>query len=223
MVCPPAPLDRRWGKTYHHFFNPNWTENGRSNPVRIRSRDGLIVVDIQKDFCPGGSLSVDRGDRVVPVINRLIPKFSHVFLSRDWHPPNHCSFSHSPKFVDKSWPVHCVAGSPGAEFHPLLSIPELAIVIDKGVDPDREAYSAFEETNLAKFLRDRGIDRIFVAGLATDYCVKSTVLDALNQGFETFLVQDACRGVDNPPGSVDKAIKEMKESGASPVRSEVFE
>jgi len=183
--------------------------------MNIEDTDALIVVDVQNDFCPGGALAVEDGDRVVAPLNRLIPRFKHCVFSRDWHPKDHCSFAGEPEFVDKSWPAHCVAHTHGAEFHPDLNVPDNARVVSKATTSEKEAYSAFDATNLARELRDHGVKRVFVGGLATDYCVKSTVLDALAAGFDVVLLTDACRGVDNPPGSGAEAIEEMRQAGAS--------
>jgi nicotinamidase/pyrazinamidase len=181
--------------------------------MNVLPTDALIVVDIQNDFCPGGALAVDGGDAIVPGINALVPTFAHCAFTRDWHPPNHCSFSDNPEFVDKSWPVHCVQHTPGAAFHPALHVPENAWIISKATDPDREAYSDFENTNLASELRTRGVKRIFVCGIATDYCVKATALDGLRNGFAVVLIEDLCRAVDNPPGSGQAAVNEMEGAG----------
>jgi nicotinamidase/pyrazinamidase len=183
-------------------------------------RDALVVVDLQNDFCPGGALAVREGDRVVAAVNRLLPLFRHTVFTRDWHPPDHASFSPHPRFVDGSWPVHCVAGTPGAALHAGVRLPAGAIVVDKGTEPVREAYSGFQGTGLAEKLRERSVARLFVAGLATDYCVKETVLDALGAGFEAFVIRDAVRGVDAPPGSADRALEEMGRRGARIVASE---
>lgn len=180
----------------------------------ITEKDGLIVVDVQNDFCPGGALAVTEGDQVVPVINRLLPRFQTRVFTRDWHPENHCSFSDAPEMKDGSWPVHCVAGTEGAAFHPGLDVPEDARIVNKATAPGAEAYSGFDGTGLARYLRDRGVERVVVAGLATDYCVKNTVLDALANGFETVVVADAVRGVDLPPGSAGEALAEMRDAGA---------
>jgi nicotinamidase/pyrazinamidase len=185
--------------------------------------DALIVTDVQRDFCPGGALGIRGGDEVVPVINRLIPKFENVVYTRDWHPAGHVSFSDRPEFVDKSWPVHCVADTPGAAFHEDLLLPETPWIVEKGTHPEREAYSAFEGTDLAKQLERRNIERLFITGLATDYCVKNTALDAVRHGFEAVVVRDAVRGVDVPPGSEAQAIEEMKKAGVRVVESQVFE
>ena len=187
--------------------------------MKIEPTDALIVVDVQRDFCAGGALAVKDGDLVVPVINALTPKFRHTFFTRDWHPANHCSFSDAPTYQDGSWPVHCVQGSPGAAFHPDLKAPEGARLVDKAANPDKESYSGFDGTNLPALLRERGVTRVFVCGLATDYCVKATALDGRNCGFEVVLVEDACRGVDIPPGLAQKAIEEMRAAGVAVCRT----
>lgn len=181
--------------------------------MKVNDNDALIVVDVQNDFCPGGSLAVLGGDGVVRVINGLQHKFDLVFFTRDWHPEDHCSFSAAPTFQDGSWPAHCVQDSPGAEFHGDLHVPLDAPIISKGRDPDQEAYSGFQGTDLADRLRAGGITRVFVAGLATDYCVKATALDALHAGFETVLVEDGCRGVDDDASA--QAIAALREAGVS--------
>jgi nicotinamidase/pyrazinamidase len=179
----------------------------------IKKSDALIIVDVQRDFCPGGALPVPEGDQVVPVLNKYIEKFTksgaRIFATRDWHPPNHVSF----KPYGGPWPPHCVQGSRGAEFHPELRLPEKATIISKATDPKRESYSGFDGTDLERQLRTSGVKRVFVGGLATDYCVKNTVLDALKSGFETILLADATRGIDKTPGGVQKAVKEMASRG----------
>jgi nicotinamidase/pyrazinamidase len=178
-----------------------------------RDSDALVVVDVQNDFCPGGALAVRDGQRVVPVINGLLRHFEHVVFTRDWHPSDHCSFDDDPRFVDGSWPAHCVQDTPGAEFHPDLHVGLASPVVSKGTDPDREAYSGFDGTDLEDRLRKEGVRRMFVCGLATDYCVKQTALDAKRLGFETCVVIDACRGVDNPTGSAQAALEDMEAAG----------
>lgn len=181
---------------------------------KIGSKDALIIVDVQKDFCPGGALSVPDGDAVVPVLNEYIKRFkeagAHIYATRDWHPPNHTSF----KEYGGKWPRHCVQNTEGADFHPNLRLPKGTVVISKATEPEMEAYSGFEGTNLKMDLEDKGVTRVFVGGLATDYCVKSTVLDALELGFEVVLLEDATRGVDLSPGDSERAIKEMMNKGA---------
>jgi len=182
--------------------------------------DALIVVDVQYDFLPGGSLPVADGLEVIPVINRLIPHFQHIFFTRDWHPADHLSFSEFPKYMDKSWPPHAVMDTPGAQLHDDLHLPEYPRVINKGGDPQKETYSAFQGTNLEQQLRKLEVQRLFICGLATDYCVKHTTLDALISKFKVILVEDAIRGVDNPPGLAAAAVTEMYSKGALIANSE---
>jgi nicotinamidase/pyrazinamidase len=187
--------------------------------MNVRDTDAIVVVDVQNDFCTGGALAVEDADAIVPVINRLIDKFKHIVLTRDWHPENHVSFSDSPQFVDGSWPKHCVQDTPGASFHKDLVFPCDVEVVSKGTDPAKEAYSDFDDTGLEKILRGEGVTRIIVCGLATDYCVKATALDGIERGFEVVLVEDACRGVDNPKGTAAAALREMQTAGVTVVRS----
>ncbi|MCW4020756.1 MAG: nicotinamidase [Candidatus Bathyarchaeota archaeon] len=182
--------------------------------VIAKDRDALIIVDVQKDFCTGGDLPVPEGDTVVPALNKYIMKFRKaealIVATRDWHPPNHTSFQKHGGI----WPPHCVQGTEGAEFHPDLKISEETRIISKATSPEKEAYSGFDGTPLGEELKNAGLKRVFVGGLATDYCVKSTVLDALRLGFETFLLEDASRGVNVNLGDSEKAIKEMLAKGA---------
>lgn len=173
------------------------------------------MVDVQNDFCPGGALAVAEGDLVVPVVNRLLPLFGHRVFTRDWHPPNHISFADPPEFRDRSWPPHCVQNTPGAAFHPDLVVPPDALIVSKGDDPDREAYSGFQAggIDLAGRLRERGVRRVFVTGLATDYCVRATALDARAAGFEVTLVEDAIRGV--APETTAAALRDLDEAGVA--------
>jgi len=180
-------------------------------------KTALLVVDVQNDFCPGGALAVAGGDEIIPVINRLLPQFAVVVYTRDWHPENHMSFADPPQFMDKSWPPHCVAGAWGAEFHPPLEVRPDGIIVDKGTKVDIEAYSGFQDTGLAEKLRGCKVGTVYITGLATDYCVKATALDAVKEGFQVLVVDEACRGVGSPPGSVEKAFKEMKEAGVKVV------
>jgi nicotinamidase/pyrazinamidase len=174
-------------------------------------KDALVVVDLQNDFCPGGALAVPDGDRVIPVINGLAPHFKKLFYTQDWHPPDHISFDSQGGI----WPSHCVADTPGAQLHPGLRLDfGYAVQIKKGTAPDKEAYSGFQGTNLAEQLRKADVRRLIVTGLATDYCVKNTVLDALKAGFKVVVVEDAIRGVNVNPGDSARAIEEMAASGA---------
>ena len=186
--------------------------------MKISGSDALIVVDMQNDFCPGGALAVSEGDAIISDINALSQRFSHRVYTRDWHPTNHCSFSKEPKFVDESWPIHCVAHTNGAAFHPDLLIPDNALIVSKGSDPGREEYSGFDSTTLAETLRARGVNRVFICGLATDYCVKATALDALKSGFDTYVIEDLSRGV----GPVEDAISAIKSAGVKICDSESF-
>ena len=187
--------------------------------MTIADTDALIVVDVQQDFCPGGSLAVAEGDQVVAPINQLAPRFSTVVFTRDWHPADHCSFADTPEFVDGSWPPHCVRDTPGAAFHEALSVPDDALIISKATESDKEAYSGFDGTALVDTLRAKGVTRVYVCGLATDYCDKATALDAIKAGFEVFLIEDACRAVDIPPGSATQALDEMQAAGVRLVQS----
>jgi nicotinamidase/pyrazinamidase len=182
--------------------------------MTAKPRDILLVVDVQNDFCPAGRLAVPRGDEVVPLVNRLAEKFEHVLLTQDWHPPGHMSFasshpgrkpfdtiaaSYGPQVL---WPDHCVQGTPGAEFHKDLRIAPAELVLRKGYHRDIDSYSAFYEndrtthTGLAGYLRERGFTRVFVAGLAFDFCVRYSSEDARREGFEVVVIEDACRGID---------------------------
>jgi len=180
----------------------------------VGKTDALIVVDMQNDFCPGGALPVPEGDQVVPALNDYIRIFKKanaaIFATRDWHPPNHVSF----KAQGGPWPPHCIQDTEGARFHPDLKLPSEATVVSKAMDPQKEAYSGFDGTELADKLKTQGATRVFVGGLATDYCVKNTVLDARKLGFDAVLLLDANRGINVKPDDVAKAISEMMRSGA---------
>jgi nicotinamidase/pyrazinamidase len=182
--------------------------------LAIGEGDVLIVVDIQNDFCPGGSLSVPRGDEVVPLINRLAEYFEHVVLTQDWHAPDHLSFASAhpgkqpyetvtlPYGAQILWPDHCVRATRGAEFHKDLQIPHAALVLRKGIHRTIDSYSTFYEndrttpTGLVGYLRERGFSRVFLAGLALDFCVRYSAEDAYREGFQVVVVEDACRGID---------------------------
>jgi len=182
-------------------------------PALDRS-DALIVVHVQRDFLPGGALAVQEGDAVVEPLNRWIDRFhaagSPVFATRDWHPPDHCSF----EAQGGPWPPHCVAGTAGAEFAPGLRLPEACTVISQASDPSREAYSGFDGTGLLQLLRQAGIRRLWIGGLATDYCVRATVLDAVRHGFEAHVLAEAIRAVEVEPGDGRRALEEMLAAGA---------
>ena len=191
------------------------------------SVDALLIVDFQNDFCPGGALPVADGDKIAAPINALLDSFDLVVATRDWHPPNHGSFAGID--VDPAewrgadppsiWPVHCVQGTPGAELYAGLDEAKVDVVIDKGQDPNSQGYSGFQDTRLGDLLRGRGVDRLYVAGLATDYCVKNTVLDARRLGFDVTVIEDAIRGVDVQTGDSERAVEEMREAGADLARS----
>ena len=188
----------------------------------VEHSDALLVTDIQKDFLPGGALPVVGGNEIIPVLNEYIVRFlqanAYVLASRDWHPPNHASI----KAQGGLWPPHCVQNSDGAEFSPNLKLPAHTVVISKATDPNHEAYSAFDGTNLADDLRMRGVKRLFVGGLATDYCVVNTVLDACKLGFETAVLMDATLGINVKPGDVDRAVEVMLKNGAQQVTVDDF-
>lgn len=170
----------------------------------------LIVVDIQNDFCEGGSLAVKGGSDIVPLVNRLMDKFDLVIVTQDWHPPNHRSF--------EIWPPHCVQGSKGVELHPLLNKDKVNYTVKKGADPLDDSYSNFQETDLESILRKHGIDTIYIVGLATEYCVKETALDGKRRGFNVTVIEDAIRGIDAEDSK--KALEEMRREGIIIVSSE---
>jgi nicotinamidase/pyrazinamidase len=198
-----------------------------------RSRDGreiLIIVDAQNDFCHGGALAVPEGDAIIPVVNRLAAGSDHVVLTQDWHPPGHLSFAgthagrrpfetievaYGPQTL---WPDHCVQGTPGADFHPALEVPHAELILRKGFHPGIDSYSAFREndrrtlTGLAAYLRERGFESVILCGLATDYCVLYSALDAREAGFAVDVALDACRGIDLD-GSHARAMRAMAEAG----------
>jgi nicotinamidase/pyrazinamidase len=186
----------------------------------IGQRDGLLIVDVQRDFLPGGSLAVRKGDAVVPVLNRYIDlaqrKGLPVIASRDWHPRKHCSF----RDQGGTWPVHCVQDTPGAAFSPALTLPADTPIISKAAREEADAYSAFDGTRLADQLRKGGIRRLLIGGLTTDYCVLNTVLDALKAGFDVLLLEDAIRAVDLKPGDGERAREKMRAAGAVAVNFE---
>jgi nicotinamidase/pyrazinamidase len=191
----------------------------------------LILVDIQNDFLPGGALAVPEGDRVIAVANRLMPQFDLVVATQDWHPANHGSFAANHVGAEPGqliqldglpqvlWPVHCVAGTKGAEFAATLNTEAIDRVFPKGENPEIDSYSGFfdngrrQATGLGAFLRNAKVSTVFVLGLATDYCVKATALDAVTDGLETYLVQDGCRGVNLNAGDVLRAEEKMVAAG----------
>jgi nicotinamidase/pyrazinamidase len=188
-----------------------------ADPQRVLQHgDALIVVDVQVDFCPGGALPIERGDEVVPVLNRWIAAAFRggipAYASRDWHPKGHLSFTES----GGQWPPHCLQDSEGARFHPDLRIADSTVIVTKGVRFDRDQYSAFDETGLAKELRARSVKRVWVGGLAQDVCVRATVLDARREGFEVIVIADATRPVTRVGG--DEANEEMRRGGGRALR-----
>jgi nicotinamidase/pyrazinamidase len=193
--------------------------------------DALLIVDFQNDFCPGGALTVPGGDRIARPLGELVDRFDFVVATRDWHPPDHGSFTGVEVDLTKwrgtdppsIWPVHCVQGTRGAELHPSLDRSRIDVVLDKGQDPWSQGYSAFQDTRLAELLRAHDVDRLYVAGLATDYCVKNSVLDARREGFDVVVVEDAIRGVEVEPGDSERALEEMEQAGALLAPSEDIE
>jgi nicotinamidase/pyrazinamidase len=170
-------------------------------------KKALFVIDVQNDFCPGGALPVPKGDEVVPVINNLMPKFDLVIATRDWHPENTVHFS--------KWPVHCVRNTKGAEFHPDLDITKINKIISKGTGNKDDGYSAFEteEIDLVEFLKQNEVEENYFTGLATEYCVKASAMDSAKNGFKTYVIEEAIRGIDVNPGDIRKAKEEMKNAG----------
>lgn len=183
-------------------------------------KQALIVVDVQRDFCPGGALAVADGDKIIPAVNELVRAFERaglpVFFTRDWHPRNHISF----KAYGGVWPPHCVQNTPGASFHPLLEVPSGAEVIDKGTLRTDDTYSNFQGTDLAQRLRSLQVERIYVVGLATDYCVKNTVIDGVGEGFETYVITDCVKGVNLRRTDSATALRTMVSRGARKIRSD---
>jgi nicotinamidase/pyrazinamidase len=204
--------------------------------MRIDEHDVLLVIDVQNDFCPGGALAVPRGDEVIAPIHRIAPLFEHMILTQDWHPANHISFAtaHPGRQPFESielaygaqtlWPPHCVQGGAGAEFHPELHLPQAELILRKGFRPRIDSYSAFFEndratpTGLAGYLRERKLTRVFLAGLAYDYCVGFSALDARRLGFAAFIVRDACRAIDLN-GSVAAMEGELARAGVAVIDS----
>jgi nicotinamidase/pyrazinamidase len=196
------------------------------------NRDVLLIVDLQNDFCPGGSLAVPLGDEIVPAVNRLAADFPHVILTQDWHPRGHASFASShpgkqpfetveaPYGQQILWPDHCVQGTTGAAFHPNLEAPHAELIVRKGFRSAIDSYSAFREndrrtpTGLAGYLRERGFERLSLCGLATDFCVFFSAIDGREAGFEVTVVANACRGID-VDGSLARAMRSMSEAGVT--------
>jgi nicotinamidase/pyrazinamidase len=210
---------------------PSIKAGGRSRRAASQAENRvLLAVDLQNDFCPDGALAVPEGDLVIPIINELAKRFKHVVVTQDWHCPDHLSFASSHpgrKPLDRTelsygeqilWPDHCVQGTRGAEFHPDLNIPHCELILRKGYHREIDSYSAFFEndrrtpTGLCGCLRERGLTRLFIAGLATDFCVAYSALDARKLGFEVTVIESACRGID-VAGSLEAAWKQMLEAG----------
>jgi nicotinamidase/pyrazinamidase len=202
-------------------------------------KDALILVDIQNDFFPGGALAVPNGDEVIPVANRLARHFDLVVATQDWHPPNHISFAvnhpgrkvgdviHVDGLEQVLWPTHCVQGTAGAQFPPALDASRIARIFrNKGADPTVDSYSGFFDngrrnaTGLDEFLRASGVEAVYLVGLATEYCVRATAIDAAELGFQTYVVEDGCRAVDLNPGDGRRAIERMKSAGVRVIRSD---
>jgi nicotinamidase/pyrazinamidase len=184
--------------------------------VTVAPDDALIVVDVQHDFLPGGALAVAGGDRIFGPIDALAPRFRRVYATRDWHPLDHSSYAQH----GGPWPVHCVAGTRGAAFDERLDLKKVDVVIDKGIDRETDGYSGFAATQLASDLRIHGVHRVFVCGLATDYCVKATALEARAAGFATVVVADASAAVNVQPEDEERAIEELRAAGIHVVHSE---
>jgi nicotinamidase/pyrazinamidase len=175
--------------------------------------EALIIVDVQRDFCPGGALAVPDGDAVIGAANQLARELPFVVATRDWHPPDHGSFA------DRGgpWPVHCVRDSDGAQLHPSLDAGQVDVVLDKGLGVDSDGYSGFEHTELEQLLRSHDVDKVHVVGLALDYCVKATALDARRAGFDVVVHRGATRAVDVSPGDGERAVEELRAAGVSVV------
>jgi nicotinamidase/pyrazinamidase len=184
-------------------------------PIAIAPDDALIVVDVQHDFLPGGALAVAEGDRIFEPINALVPRFARVYATRDWHPPDHSSFAAS----GGPWPVHCVAQTHGAAFDERFDVGGVDVIVDKGTDVATDGYSGFAATTLARDLREHGVARVFVAGLATDYCVKATALDAKAAGFDVVVLADASAAVNVTPDDEASALRALDEAGVTVAQS----
>lgn len=170
----------------------------------------LLIIDFQNDFTAGGALAVPGGDEIAELVKRLAPQFGFVAATRDWHPPDHASF----ETQGGPWPVHCVQGTKGAELHPAMTGVRIDAIVDVGRDRDDEGYSGFEKSELAAILRDTGVDEVFVCGLATDYCVRASTIDACREEFDVTVVEDAIRAVDVEPGDGERALEDMRAAGA---------
>lgn len=193
-------------------------------------KNTLLIIDIQNDFCPGGALPVPEGDKIIPIVNKIMNKFFKVVATQDWHPKNHISFASTHnknvgetikigKYLQVLWPQHCVQGTYGAEFHKELNLEKVDLILRKGSNPEIDSYSAFLEndkktqTGLHYWLKGLGIKEVYICGLALDYCVYFSACDAIKFGFKTYVILDATKGVDIPKGSIEKAISHMKSIG----------
>ncbi len=203
------------------------------------SRDVLLVIDVQNGFCPGGALAIAGGDEIVPLINTIAGRFPHVVLTQDWHPPGHSSFASThpgknpfdtielPYGPQVLWPDHCIQGSKSAEFHPALDIPHAALIVRKGCHKDLDSYSAFFEndrttrTGLHGYLQERGFNRVFLAGLALDFCVRYSAEDSVRNGFRAVIIEDSCRAID-VDGSLEPARQSFRALGATCVKSDAI-
>ena len=210
-----------------------WAQGTKTKPG---PQDVLLVIDVQNCFTPGGSLAVKEGDQIIPLINRLATSFEHVVITQDWHTPGHVSFASShagkkpfettqlPYGTQVLWPDHCVQGTPGADLHKDLRIPHAELIIRKGYRKQMDSYSAFYEadgktpTGLTGYLKDRGLTQVFLVGLATDFCVAWSAMDARKAGFGALVIEDACRGID-ADGSLAKAWKDMLGAGVKRIKS----
>ena len=181
----------------------------------IRPDDALVIVDVQHDFLPGGALGVTEGQRIFEPIDELAPRFARVYATRDWHPADHSSYAQ----YGGPWPVHCVAETHGAAFDPRLNLENVDVVVDKGTDRLTDGYSGFAATSLESDLREHGVRRVFVCGLATDYCVKETALDAKAAGFDVVVIEDAAAAVNVQPGDEERALQEVRSAGVAVARS----
>jgi nicotinamidase/pyrazinamidase len=200
----------------------------------------LIIVDVQNDFCPGGALAVPEGDKIIPVINKLSGKFERVVATQDWHPTDHMSFAanHPGKKVydiieykgteQVLWPEHCVSGTTGAKFHPELNTVNVDLILRKGINPEIDSYSAFREndkstlTGLEGYLKTLEIKETYLCGLALDYCVFYSAMDAKELGFETYVIIDGTKGIDSPEGNIDKSLAIMKKKGIQIIQSDIL-
>lgn len=203
----------------------------------MKNHDALMMVDLQNDFCPLGSLAVPQGNDIIPLANRLAVKFKHVIASQDWHPKDHTSFAANHKghqvgeMIDLNgleqilWPVHCVQNTKGADFHPDLNRELITYIVQKGTNKDIDSYSAFfdnahlNDTGLNLYLEEKGINHLYILGLATDYCVKYTALDGRKLGFAVTVITDACRGIEKEVGDIKKAYKELQANGVTLIES----